>query len=157
MTLDEARAFVVEATKDCAGCGRTLPVGDFYRSSTGRGGRDSRCKSCRREADTTSTERTRKQRERNQPRAAAVPFDPDRWRDHAACRDMPGQFHPHPTETEDVDACLAVCAGCPVAGPCLDFAIGTNQSEGVWGGMTESERRVERRRRAWERRSGAAS
>ena len=41
----------------------------------------------------------------------------------------------------------AVCAACPVAGQCLEYAISTRQSDGVWGGLTAVERhRLVRRR-----------
>jgi WhiB family redox-sensing transcriptional regulator len=34
-----------------------------------------------------------------------------------------------------------------VSRQCLDFALETNQDSGIWGGLTEEERRVIRRRR----------
>lgn len=34
-----------------------------------------------------------------------------------------------------------VCATCPVREPCLDWAMGTGEQEGVWGGLTPEERR----------------
>jgi WhiB family transcriptional regulator, redox-sensing transcriptional regulator len=41
----------------------------------------------------------------------------------------------------------AICAECPVAAACLEYAIATRQSDGVWGGLTAIERhRVVRRR-----------
>lgn len=36
----------------------------------------------------------------------------------------------------------AVCAGCPVTSRCLDYALGTGQKWGVWGGLDEDERRI---------------
>jgi WhiB family redox-sensing transcriptional regulator len=42
-------------------------------------------------------------------------------------------------------AAKAVCARCPVREPCLDWALETNQGSGVWGGMSEDERRAYRR------------
>jgi WhiB family transcriptional regulator, redox-sensing transcriptional regulator len=36
----------------------------------------------------------------------------------------------------------AICAGCGVRKICLDYALATRQPHGVWGGMTEDERRV---------------
>ena len=40
----------------------------------------------------------------------------------------------------------AICEACPVMDECLRYALATNQTEGVWGGMTGSERRRLRRR-----------
>jgi WhiB family transcriptional regulator, redox-sensing transcriptional regulator len=34
-----------------------------------------------------------------------------------------------------------VCASCIVRRPCLQFALATHQTYGVWGGTTEEERR----------------
>ncbi len=34
-----------------------------------------------------------------------------------------------------------VCGQCPVTGDCLEFALATNQEAGVWGGLTEDDRR----------------
>ena len=39
------------------------------------------------------------------------------------------------------DAARRVCGQCPVTTECLEFALGTNQESGVWGGLTEEERR----------------
>jgi len=35
-----------------------------------------------------------------------------------------------------------------VTGDCLDYALATNQDSGVWGGLSEEERRDIRRQRA---------
>lgn len=34
-----------------------------------------------------------------------------------------------------------VCAGCPVTAQCLDYALRTDQRFGIWGGLSERERR----------------
>jgi WhiB family redox-sensing transcriptional regulator len=36
---------------------------------------------------------------------------------------------------------IAICASCPVRGECLEYALRTNESLGVWGGLTEDQRR----------------
>ena len=46
-----------------------------------------------------------------------------------------------------IDRAKQVCGECGVAQACLDFALDTNQDSGIWGGLTEEERRVIRRRR----------
>ena len=49
----------------------------------------------------------------------------------------------------------AICAGCPVAGACLEYAIATRQPDGVWGGLTAVERhRLIRRRQKLAREEG---
>jgi WhiB family redox-sensing transcriptional regulator len=41
-----------------------------------------------------------------------------------------------------VERAKAVCKSCPVRRECLQFALATRQSDGIWGGMSERERRV---------------
>lgn len=79
-------------------------------------------------------------------------FDPDAdWRDHAACRETsPELFFPVGTTglaLEQIDEAKAVCAGCSGQAQCLEYALATNQDAGVWGGLSEEERRVIRRKR----------
>lgn len=50
-----------------------------------------------------------------------------------------------------------VCRGCVVAQECLEFAIANGEKFGIWGGMSERERRRVRRARLLERREAAAS
>jgi WhiB family redox-sensing transcriptional regulator len=42
----------------------------------------------------------------------------------------------------------AVCARCPVQRECLRYALATGPVQGIWGGMTEEERRLMRQREA---------
>jgi WhiB family redox-sensing transcriptional regulator len=42
----------------------------------------------------------------------------------------------------------AICAACPVAAQCLAYALETDQRYGIWGGMSERERRQLMGRRA---------
>lgn len=35
----------------------------------------------------------------------------------------------------------AICQGCPVRQVCLDHAVATREPFGIWGGLTEQERR----------------
>ncbi|MEI8404536.1 MAG: WhiB family transcriptional regulator [Actinomycetes bacterium] len=50
-----------------------------------------------------------------------------------------------------------VCRGCVVRDDCLEFALANGEKFGIWGGMSERERRRLRRARALERRSATAS
>jgi WhiB family redox-sensing transcriptional regulator len=71
------------------------------------------------------------------------------WRTEAACRDTdPDLFFPVGTTgqaLQQIEDAKAVCAACPVQGPCLEFALATNQDSGIWGGTSEEERRRLRR------------
>lgn len=50
-----------------------------------------------------------------------------------------------------------VCRGCVVAEDCLEFAIANGEKFGIWGGMSERERRRVRRARLVERRGEVAA
>jgi WhiB family transcriptional regulator, redox-sensing transcriptional regulator len=49
-----------------------------------------------------------------------------------------------------------VCRGCVVREDCLEYALDNGEKFGIWGGMSERERRRLRRIRAIERRSAAS-
>lgn len=74
--------------------------------------------------------------------------DMDRsWRAQAACRFRPPGEEVRVTVRRffvdrggNIDPAKALCARCDVREPCLAFAIATG-AQGVWGGLTERERR----------------
>jgi WhiB family redox-sensing transcriptional regulator len=61
-----------------------------------------------------------------------------------------------PAEAQ-INTAKQLCARCPVKIDCLEFALQTNQEYGVWGGMSEEERRMLRRSRRAARRLCEAS
>lgn len=75
------------------------------------------------------------------------------WREEAKCRGMdPNLFHPERgTPYPEIVAVKRICEECPVRSPCLDFAY-QNDGIGIWGGMSERERRINRIR--WKREKG---
>ncbi len=83
------------------------------------------------------------------------------WRDHALCRDTdPELFFPVGTTGQaltSIDHAKQVCGDCRVTNECLDFALETNQDSGIWGGLSEDERRAIRRQRAAELRAARAA
>jgi WhiB family redox-sensing transcriptional regulator len=64
-----------------------------------------------------------------------------RWRELAACRgnDLNLFF---PGRGESAEPARQVCAACPVRQPCLGYAISNAITDGIWGGLTERERRA---------------
>ncbi|GCB53039.1 WhiB family transcriptional regulator [Streptomyces sp. NL15-2K] len=82
----------------------------------------------------------------------------DNWRDHAACRhEDPDLFFPIGTTGPalvQTERAKAVCRRCPVREKCLQWALDTGQTLGVWGGTSENERRALKRRAGARRRSG---
>ncbi|HVT65090.1 MAG TPA: WhiB family transcriptional regulator [Mycobacteriales bacterium] len=73
------------------------------------------------------------------------------WRHRAACRDEdPELFFPIGTTGPSllqVDEAKAVCQRCDAVDECLSWALDSDQDAGVWGGLSEDERREVKRRR----------
>ena len=69
------------------------------------------------------------------------------WQDEGDCRRWAGVIDFFPRRGESAREAKAICASCPVREPCLDFALREKITHGVWGGMTELERRQVRRQR----------
>ena len=89
----------------------------------------------------------------------SIDWDTSDWRALASCRDTdPDLFFPVGTTgpaLQQIDAAKAVCRQCEAQGPCLEFALATNQESGVWGGTSEEERR--KVRKSWLSRQRRAS
>jgi WhiB family transcriptional regulator, redox-sensing transcriptional regulator len=60
------------------------------------------------------------------------------WTLRARCRGMEDALFPEAAEQKRA---RAVCSGCPVRSECLAEALDNRIEWGVWGGMTERERR----------------
>ena len=73
------------------------------------------------------------------------------WVHRARCKDEdPELFFPVGTTgpaADQVDAAKSICMQCEVRGQCLEWAMATGQDAGVWGGLSEEERRALRRTR----------
>lgn len=72
------------------------------------------------------------------------------WASRGACRHHdPDLFFPiastGPALGQIAEA-KKVCRSCEVRADCLAYALETGQDCGIWGGMTENERRAERTR-----------
>jgi WhiB family redox-sensing transcriptional regulator len=90
------------------------------------------------------------------PEAAAVPADvvdiflPDgnvpSWQRSANCLGVdPDLFFPE--RGGSTHEAKEVCRGCVVRQECLQYAVQNNEKFGIWGGLSERERRCLRRRR----------
>ena len=70
----------------------------------------------------------------------------EQWRDYAACRGAdPDLFFP-PEDGGKAQArkAKAICAACPVRRECLEYALRHGEHWGVWGGISERDRRQPR-------------
>jgi WhiB family redox-sensing transcriptional regulator len=67
------------------------------------------------------------------------------WRYRAACRgtDLDLFF---PGRGEPAEPARQICASCPVWQPCLDYALSRGIVHGIWGGLSERDRRALRSR-----------
>lgn len=77
------------------------------------------------------------------------------WQLRAGCRGSDANLFFGPTHLESKEERLAreaqakaLCSECPVRRECLDFALATRESYGIWGGLNETERRDLLARRA---------
>jgi len=72
-----------------------------------------------------------------------------KWRSVGLCRGSDTMVFYPPSEDDSLaEEAKTICAMCAVRKPCLEFALNTREKHGVWGGLTERERRrVLRQRR----------
>jgi WhiB family redox-sensing transcriptional regulator len=74
-------------------------------------------------------------------------YDGERsWRDRAACLGTdPEVFFPlteYGLSRAQIAQARQICHACPVQWSCLTWALLHGVTEGIWGGTTETERRV---------------
>ena len=78
--------------------------------------------------------------------AADEPVEPS-WQDYANCLGVdPDLFFPE--RGASTREAKEVCRGCVVREDCLEYALANGEKFGIWGGMSERERRRIRRQRA---------
>lgn len=69
------------------------------------------------------------------------------WKEGGNCKGVdPDLFYPEKGESTVLGK--AICRGCVVRAKCLDFALETSVKTGIWGGLSEYERRKLRSLRA---------
>ncbi|MDH4168598.1 MAG: WhiB family transcriptional regulator [Acidimicrobiia bacterium] len=69
------------------------------------------------------------------------------WQDYANCLGVdPDLFFPE--RGASTREAKEVCRGCVVQEDCLEYALRNGEKFGIWGGMSERERRRIRRQRA---------
>ena len=71
------------------------------------------------------------------------------WQDKAACRGPHSSIFFPPSHFERKDdkeareaRAKAICATCSVCQACLDYALRIREPHGIWGGLSEAERKV---------------
>lgn len=113
----------------------------------------------RRAAAAAKAAAERAERDRAEKRAARLAryAETGEWRHAGACSDEdPELFFPvgvTPPALRQTEQAKAVCHRCDVVATCLRWALDTNQESGVWGGLSEDERRALKRREQRARRA----
>jgi len=71
------------------------------------------------------------------------------WREEASCLDHPGVLFFGHEESEGTaerrrreEQAKRVCAACSVRSECLEYSLSVREPFGIWGGLTELERRA---------------
>uniref|UniRef100_A0AAU2ACJ9 Transcriptional regulator WhiB n=1 Tax=Streptomyces sp. NBC_00093 TaxID=2975649 RepID=A0AAU2ACJ9_9ACTN len=68
------------------------------------------------------------------------------WQERGRCRSLPTEeidelFFHAARDRAAIDAAKAICGNCPVRKACFDYALDNEIRQGMWGGLTEDERR----------------
>ena len=65
------------------------------------------------------------------------------WMADGACVGQdPEVFFPPPGLNQYANAAKKICARCPVAQTCLQYALDHEEAHGIWGGMSARQRNV---------------
>jgi WhiB family transcriptional regulator, redox-sensing transcriptional regulator len=73
------------------------------------------------------------------------PDDEQGWQENALCAETdPEAFFPE--KGGSTREAKKICTGCEVRAECLEFALANDERFGIWGGLSERERRRLRRR-----------
>lgn len=78
------------------------------------------------------------------PNASAIEYDQTgnvvNWQDYGACaQTSPEEFFPEKGQT--TREAKRICGACIVRAECLEYALANDEPFGVWGGLSERERR----------------
>jgi len=69
-----------------------------------------------------------------------IPGDEDQWQERALCAQTdPEAFFPE--KGGSTREAKRICLGCEVKDSCLEYALANDERFGIWGGLSERERR----------------
>jgi WhiB family redox-sensing transcriptional regulator len=70
------------------------------------------------------------------------------WMDQGACVGVDAEvFFPSRGENDKAEEARKYCWACPVRSQCLEYALANGEKFGMWGGMSERQRRQIRKQR----------
>ncbi|HVV70198.1 MAG TPA: WhiB family transcriptional regulator [Verrucomicrobiae bacterium] len=67
-------------------------------------------------------------------------FPDEAWVQDALCPQVDGELF-FPNKGGSTREAKRICAMCPVIDECLDYALRNDERAGIWGGMSERQRR----------------
>ena len=77
---------------------------------------------------------------------ASLVDDETPWQHYARCAEVDPELF-FPSRGEVCESAKRICRACEVKGPCLEYALEHDGLLGIWGGMSEGERRLLKRER----------
>lgn len=77
--------------------------------------------------------------------AADLLGDAPEWQERALCAQVDRDMF-FPEKGGSTKEAKKICSRCEVSGECLEYALGHDERFGIWGGLSERERRVLKRR-----------
>ncbi len=79
----------------------------------------------------------------------AIRTETQQWQLKAACRGPqarvffpPAQFERKDEKVDREERAKEICTTCSVQQDCLDYAVRINEQHGIWGGLSENERKA---------------
>jgi WhiB family redox-sensing transcriptional regulator len=69
------------------------------------------------------------------------PDDPLKWQDDALCAQVSQEMF-FPEKGGSTRDAKRICTTCEVKAQCLDYALQNNERFGIWGGLSERQRRA---------------
>lgn len=105
-----------------------------------------RCERCAEEENAYQRERYAARAEASEAAPLTGVPVPGTWRLQARCRTAPLSLF-FPERGDDVCQAKAICAGCPVVDACCAYGLAHADLRGVWGGLSERQRKEMRTRR----------
>lgn len=72
-----------------------------------------------------------------------VPILKQSWLDDVACAEVdPALWYPEQGHEDDAQTAREICGACAVSTDCRQWAVDNGELGGIWGGLTQRERRV---------------
>lgn len=133
-----------DLVKRCSRCGLTKPIEAFRNAGVKRtvDGRHGTCRNCE-----AADRRDRRVTTQTGERVVLLPrrktrARPEPWMADKGCENIPTDvFFPARDDHDGQALAKAICAGCPVAAECLEYAQREGLTDGFFGGLSARQRK----------------